>query len=126
MTTPAVLRPPNTFGFSSGAYDVKIVDKKGQKTMKEVVIPVAHYTVTVPPVTDAECDCNGSFSTVFNNPNHASVSVAYAAFDMLGNSIGTSGVYTALCPGTYRWTITATSQSPACNQKVVFKDSGVA
>ena len=82
--------------------------------------------MTVPPVTDAQCACNGSFSTVFNNPDDAQVTVVYEAFDSTGKSVGTSGVYTQLCPGSYTWSVTASSKSPTCNKKVVFQDSGTA
>ncbi len=121
--TPATLRPAGTPGFPAGTYNVK-ASTKNNRLKKCVTIPVAHYGVTVPPVTDAHCSCNGAFETIFDNPDHADVKVTYQATSG-GTVIGTTGVYTHLCPGTYEWTVQANSKSAACNHKVVFKKTGV-
>lgn len=129
-TTPATIRPAGTPGFPAGKYLVKVVTNnfyvpcKRFKLKKCVTIPVATYSVTVPPVTDAHCACNGAFQTIFNNPDNADVKVSFLATSG-GIVIGTTGVYKNLCPGTYEWTVQATSKSAACNHKVVFKQSGV-
>lgn len=125
VTTPAVLRPEGTPGFPAGDYSVKVklAEKKKVVVKKCVEIPVAEYSVTVSS-QDAHCACNGSFVTTFNNPDNADVTVTYQATDSLGNVIGTTGDYINLCPGIYAWTVQANSKSPACNEKVVFKDSG--
>ncbi len=124
--TPAILRPEGTYGFAAGTYYVKVCTKT-HKLKKTVRIPVAQYSVTVPPVQDAQCGCNGSFSTIFNNPDHADVDVTFIATQaapMYGTIIGTSGTYTDLCPGTYHWMVQARSKSATCNHQIVFQDSG--
>ena len=122
VITPATIRPEDSDGFEAGTYTVHVTNRKKQHTTKTVVIPVARYCVDVTS-TNAHCACNGSFSTIFNNPQNADVTVTYSAFDSNGNPIGTMGVYTDLCPGQYHWTVQANSNSPVCNQAVVFHDS---
>lgn len=125
VTTPAVLRPEGTSGFSAGDYFVKVkLEKKKKVVVKKCVeIPVAEYSVKVSS-EDAHCSCDGSFKTKFKNLDCADVTVTYEATDSLGNIIGMTGDYIDLCPGVYNWTVQANSKSPACDKKVVFQDSG--
>lgn len=121
--TPVTVKPDNSSGFTAGKYDVHVSAKGKGSVHKVVEICLARYSVTVLS-TNAHLDCNGSFSTVFNNPDNADVTVTYQAFDSTGNAIsGTNGVYSGLCPGEYHWTVQANSKSTACNEATVFHDS---